>query len=61
MPLGARSWDSTRVEVPADLRAAGYRNVFTGESVKAHELEDGTWIEAADLFRHFPVALLTND
>ncbi|WP_372985424.1 malto-oligosyltrehalose synthase [Marinobacter sp.] len=61
MPLGTRPWEGTRVEIPADLRTGGYRNILTGESVKASELEDGNWIGAVDLFRHFPVALLTND
>lgn len=61
MPLGIETWDNTWIECPGDARGGNYRNILTDEPVQLREREDGTGFDAADLFRHFPVALLTND
>jgi (1->4)-alpha-D-glucan 1-alpha-D-glucosylmutase len=61
LPLGSPVWDDTRVEVPEGVPARSYHNVLTGETVPAHPDEDKYRLKATDLFKHFPVALLTND
>ena len=57
-PLGRGPWTDTRIELPAGLAGATFRNVFTDATIKA-EMSDGTWtMSAAALFERFPVALL---
>ncbi len=58
-PLGPGCWDGTTVRLPADLAGCHADHAFTGvtlsTAVSAHgQLE----LSAADLFAHFPVALL---
>ena len=61
LPLGSPVWDDTWVKVPEGVQARSYHNVLTGETVPAHPDEDEYRLKATDLFRRFPVALLTND
>jgi (1->4)-alpha-D-glucan 1-alpha-D-glucosylmutase len=56
-PLGRDVWDDTSVELPAPGGAA-LRDVFTGETYAAAPEGAGSRLDAADLFRRFPVALL---
>jgi (1->4)-alpha-D-glucan 1-alpha-D-glucosylmutase len=57
-PLGAPVWDDTRLNLPPMERAVRWHNVLTGERTVADEQPDGRSLAAADLFRHFPIALL---
>jgi maltooligosyltrehalose synthase len=58
-PLGKSAWGDTRVHLPHHLPAQAYRNAFTGATVRAEAIDHDTSISAADIFEHFPVALLT--
>jgi maltooligosyltrehalose synthase len=57
LPFGPRVWGDTSLNPPADWGLAGrsFRNVFTGETVTP--TDEGSTI-AAELFAHFPVALM---
>jgi (1->4)-alpha-D-glucan 1-alpha-D-glucosylmutase len=61
LPLGSPVWDDTWVKAPEGVQARSYHNVLTGETVPTHPDEDEYRLKATDLFRRFPVALLTND
>jgi (1->4)-alpha-D-glucan 1-alpha-D-glucosylmutase len=57
-PLGAEVWPDTRLALTGLDPALRWRNLFTGE-VLTPEVRDGQpSLAAADLFTHFPVALL---
>ncbi len=59
-PLGERTWDETRIALDGvghDTRPH-YRNVFTGRCVATHQEEGRSFMRAAEVFEHFPVALL---
>ena len=60
-PLGEKIWGDTRVELPAsslnDSRPH-YENVFTGRCVTVTRDGGRATVRAADVFEHFPVALL---
>jgi len=60
-PPGGPAWDDTWIACPDGTRDDSYRNVLSGEAVPVHMHADGGRIRAAELFQHFPVALLTND
>jgi (1->4)-alpha-D-glucan 1-alpha-D-glucosylmutase len=51
------TWAGTRIEVP-ELPGADYRNVLTGEVVRAEERNGRLLLPATDLLKSFPVALL---
>jgi (1->4)-alpha-D-glucan 1-alpha-D-glucosylmutase len=57
MPLGKNVWDDTALLLPEQLRHAAYRDVFTGATI----MPQGEHLAAADVFSHFPVALLISD
>jgi (1->4)-alpha-D-glucan 1-alpha-D-glucosylmutase len=57
LPLGRAVWQDTWVEVPRDLPAAAYTNVFT-EATSMAPLEDGRRIRVGELLAEFPIALL---
>ena len=57
-PLGAEAWSDTRLPLAGLDPALRWRNLFTGE-VLTPEVRDGQpSLAAADVFAHFPVALL---
>jgi len=58
LPLGDAVWADTWVAAPEGIDADGYTNVLTGERVVAQTREVGRCFAAADLFRHFPGAVL---
>jgi len=58
LPFGVETWGDAVVCVPADGLGKRYRNVFTGESVTVDDHEGITGIAVAEIFKHFPVALL---
>jgi (1->4)-alpha-D-glucan 1-alpha-D-glucosylmutase len=57
-PTGPEVWGETALPVPGAGDGAAYRNVFTGETVRAVDGEGGTALPLAEVFASFPVALL---
>ncbi|HEX8091518.1 MAG TPA: malto-oligosyltrehalose synthase, partial [Blastocatellia bacterium] len=55
LPLGGEVWQDTAIKLPADSPPA-WRHVFTGQSIAAC----GT-LNMAEVFRHFPLGLLTKE
>jgi (1->4)-alpha-D-glucan 1-alpha-D-glucosylmutase len=58
MPLGETPWDEARLYLPAGRPGGDWHNVFTGETLRAAEHDGQPSFRLADLFAHFPVALL---
>ena len=59
-PLDEAVWGDTRVMLPANESVRShYRNVFTGSCVEVKREEGRCYVRAADVFAHFPIALLT--
>ncbi|MFH1485027.1 MAG: malto-oligosyltrehalose synthase [Chloroflexota bacterium] len=57
-PLGQDIWKDTRLTLPAQGIGRSYRNLYTGEMLST-TVENGTaTVPLAELFSHFPVALL---
>lgn len=70
LPVGSAIWNDTWIHVKRgnngnqenkSTRSPQYRNVLSHETVQPTQTEDGDRFNAADLFRHFPVALLINE
>lgn len=59
-PPPATSWQDNWIEAPNPAHG-NYHNFLTAEPVRTHRRDDGFWFSAAELYRHFPVALLTRD
>jgi (1->4)-alpha-D-glucan 1-alpha-D-glucosylmutase len=59
--LGRGTWENTRVELPTAFGVRRWREAFTGALIQAVEDERGVALDAAEIFEHFPVALLTTD
>ena len=57
-PLGAAAWQETRLLLPDVDPAWRWSHVFTGERLAPIESEGRLALAAADVFAHFPVALL---
>jgi (1->4)-alpha-D-glucan 1-alpha-D-glucosylmutase len=57
-PLGAESWPDTRLPLDGLDPALRWRNAFTGEVLTPRDVGGRPTLAAADLFAHFPVALL---
>ena len=55
-PLGAEYWQDTALVVPAEL-GARFVNALTGARLESH----GDALAVADVFAHFPVALLASE
>ena len=64
-PLGVTVWRETRIELPPESASATYVNLFTGEHIVStmHEESErqAVVLGAAQLFAHFPVALLQQE
>jgi (1->4)-alpha-D-glucan 1-alpha-D-glucosylmutase len=58
LPLGADVWRDTRVVLPGVDPALRWRDVFTGATLAATERGGVLSLAAAELFAHFPAALL---
>jgi (1->4)-alpha-D-glucan 1-alpha-D-glucosylmutase len=56
-PLGERIWADTSVELPQGSPTT-FRNVLTGTCVRARQEGSRSLLSAAEIFSHFPVALL---
>ncbi len=59
-PVDPDAWIDTWVQCPAERGDDSYQNVLSGETVAAVQRNAKLWFSAADLFRSFPVALLSN-
>jgi (1->4)-alpha-D-glucan 1-alpha-D-glucosylmutase len=57
-PLGGPVWEETRLLLPDVDPTGRWSHVFTGERLAPTESEGRLSLPAADLFAHFPVALL---
>jgi (1->4)-alpha-D-glucan 1-alpha-D-glucosylmutase len=57
-PLGADVWQDTRLLLPGLVPRQRLRNIFTEEVHRASERQGQASLAAADVFAHFPVALL---
>jgi (1->4)-alpha-D-glucan 1-alpha-D-glucosylmutase len=57
MPIGQPVWGSSGVPLPGDAPIE-WRNVLTGETLKAGSTRRKRWMMLKSAFRHFPVALL---
>jgi (1->4)-alpha-D-glucan 1-alpha-D-glucosylmutase len=57
-PLGAEAWPDTRLTLAGLDPALRWRNAFTGEVLVPQDRDGQPSLAAADLFAHFPVALL---
>jgi (1->4)-alpha-D-glucan 1-alpha-D-glucosylmutase len=57
-PLGERAWGKSALALPEDAPDR-WRNIFTGEELEAIGLDGKKQIRVAEVFRSFPVALLT--
>ncbi len=53
--------EGTRLILPSELTNKPLRNLFTGESVTPSAENEESWLDAAALFREFPVAILVSD
>jgi (1->4)-alpha-D-glucan 1-alpha-D-glucosylmutase len=56
-PTGERVWGDTWIPVPAGSTGA-YRHVLTKGTVEPRPGPEGVGLRAADVFEHFPVAIL---
>jgi maltooligosyltrehalose synthase len=54
-------WQDTRLILSGPNQLTRWRNVFTGEILVATRRDDTFSLDCADLFAHFPIALLLNE
>ncbi len=59
VPLGREIWGETRVLLPGPLHTRRFINILSGEELGT-QANNGSDLWAADLFRHFPVALFSS-
>jgi maltooligosyltrehalose synthase len=59
MPLGGDAWKTSRLMLPPSMHELVFRNVITGEEVRATRANDHAWLFVGELFEHLPVAMLT--
>jgi (1->4)-alpha-D-glucan 1-alpha-D-glucosylmutase len=59
LPLGRAAWGSTSIRLPS-AAPSQWRDVISGEKLRAATRSRQPLLRAADLFRHFPVALCTS-
>jgi (1->4)-alpha-D-glucan 1-alpha-D-glucosylmutase len=57
-PLGAEAWPDTRLALNGLDASLRWRNIFTDEVLSPEHRDGLASLAAADLFAHFPVALL---
>jgi (1->4)-alpha-D-glucan 1-alpha-D-glucosylmutase len=58
LPLGPAAWGEARLVLPGGAAPASWYNVFTAEELTAEEGDGRTCLALAEVFAHFPVALL---
>ena len=57
-PLGPDVWQTTALVVPAVGADRSWRNLFAGEELRTTERNGQAVLPLAEVFAHFPVALL---
>jgi (1->4)-alpha-D-glucan 1-alpha-D-glucosylmutase len=57
-PLGEDVWGDTRLELPAEIGASEFRNVFTKESIAAEPDGERMTLRVSAALNNFPVGLL---
>jgi (1->4)-alpha-D-glucan 1-alpha-D-glucosylmutase len=57
-PIGSEVWSDTRLFLPEIEPGTRYRDVFSGETVKALANDDGAGLPLAEVFAVLPFALL---
>ena len=57
LPLGARVWQDTAIELPRRLAGTKMRDVLTGRVLEASARDGGHWLAAADALADFPILL----
>jgi len=57
-PLGSETWQKTALELPCEIAAGVFHNLFTGEAVSAGMVHQQRCLMMANVFRSFPLALL---
>lgn len=60
-PLGAAVWGETWLDLPQAQVGTRYHNAFTSEVLTVGEQQGKTGLALADIFAHFPVALLIQE
>jgi (1->4)-alpha-D-glucan 1-alpha-D-glucosylmutase len=58
LPLGKDVWHESALVLPGVRPAQRLRNIFTGEILETREQDGQTILPLAEVFAHFPVALL---
>lgn len=58
---GHAVWGDTRIELPHEYAAQELRSLFTEERIDVRSDGPVRWLEAADVFAQFPVAVLSAD
>ncbi len=58
LPLGAEVWQNTRLLLPNVEPKTLWHNLFTGETLTCEDSQGQPALSMAELFAHFPVALL---
>jgi (1->4)-alpha-D-glucan 1-alpha-D-glucosylmutase len=58
LPLGTQAWPEGLLALPEGVAATRWRDVFSGQVVLTAEHEGRPSFQLADLFSHFPAALL---
>jgi (1->4)-alpha-D-glucan 1-alpha-D-glucosylmutase len=58
LPLGTGAWADTELTIPGAIEADEYRDVLTGERIRARPDGSGSSMELGQVLVHFPVALL---
>ena len=56
-PLGERVWGDTSIVLPSSAPSS-FRHVLSGDCVRVRRQDEVASVRAADVFEHFPVALL---
>jgi (1->4)-alpha-D-glucan 1-alpha-D-glucosylmutase len=57
-PLGRETWERTVVELPSEITARVFHNLFTGEKICTETVHQKHCLMMSNIFRSFPQALL---
>jgi len=60
LPVGEAAWQDTRLLLPSGVSGSVWRNIFTGEHLAPTERDGQLSLAAAEVFAHFPVALVAS-
>jgi (1->4)-alpha-D-glucan 1-alpha-D-glucosylmutase len=61
LPLGAEAWQEGLLMLPREVSTRRWRDVFTGQVVEGAVHDGRLSLQLADLFAHFPAALLMGE